>query len=154
MRLHHRRPHKLGTDQAAQWPRLADEKRPRHRILLEVVDPAEATSYWRFLGDLGYEISWCPGPSASSSCVLVTDGHCPLIERADIVVTTLDPEDTYNRPVLGRLHNRSPVKSTIAVPPVTSAKRASALFERFKVLDPLQVRRELPPALAVAEVQP
>jgi hypothetical protein len=117
---------------------------------LEVADPAEAVSYWRFLGDLGYEIMWCPGPSASSSCALVAEGYCPLVERADIVLTALKPDDDYARPVPEQFDDQNPVQPTIVVAPVTSAKRRGALFERSTVLDPYQLRRELPSALALA----
>jgi hypothetical protein len=121
---------------------------------LEVKDPAEAMSYWRFLDRHGYEMSWCPGPTQSSSCALVVDGHCPLLQRADAVLTALNPDDPYARPVLERLHDQRPVEPTIAVARPTRTKRRSALFEHFTMLDPFRVRRELLPALVAADVQP
>ncbi len=92
-------------------------------------------------------MSWCPGPTASSSCVLVDDGRCALIDQADVVVTALKPDDAYARPVLEHLRDQDCMKPIIAV---GSTKRWNALFARFKVLDPFRVRRELPPAIQAA----
>lgn len=147
MRLWHRRTRRLGTDMAADWDGAIDGKEPRQRVLLEVRDPAEAMSYWRLLGDNGYEVSWCPGPSAASSCVLVEEGHCPLVERADTIITALDPDDPYVRPVLEELPRCETAKRAIAVPPAAGAKRWASLFASYKVLEPVMVRKELLPTL-------
>lgn len=127
---------------------MTPDGEPRTRVLLEVKDPAEADSYWRFLGRHGYDVSWCPGPTASSTCVLVEDGHCPLVEQADVVLTALKPDDVHARPVLEHLHDQDGMKPVIAVGNKT---RWNGLLARFKVLEPVRVRRELLPALEEAE---
>jgi hypothetical protein len=147
MGLLHRRERKLGIDEAAAWPRLSEEDGERHRVLLEVKDPAEAWSYWQLLGRHGYDVSWCSGPTASSTCALVEDGHCPLLEEADFVVTALKPEDAYARPVLERLHDQDCTKPIIAV---GTPSRWKGLFKYFRVIDAFRVRRELVPALEIA----
>jgi hypothetical protein len=147
MRLAHRRQSKLGTDEAAGWPQLPEGDEPRLRVLLEANDPAEADSYWKLLSRHGYDMSWCPGPTASSSCALVEDGYCPLIEEADFVVTALKPDDAYARPVLEHLHDQDCMKPVIAV---GTPSRWKGVFRYFKVLDPLRVRRELVPSLEIA----
>jgi hypothetical protein len=144
MRILRQRQNRLGVDEAANWPRPSRDHKPRPQILLEVKDPAEADSYWRFLGRHGYDVSWCPGPTASSSCVLVEDGHCPLIEQADVVVTALKPDDSYARPVLECLHDQDCMKPIIAV---GNTNRWNGLFEWFKVMNPVNVRRQLLPAI-------
>lgn len=135
-------------DEAAHWPRLANDDAPRPRVLLEVSDPAEADSYWRLLGRHGYDVSWCSGPTASSSCVLLEDGQCRLLEEADFVVTALKPDDSYARPVLEHLRDQDCMKPIIAVGLRT---RWSGFRERFKILDPVRIRRELVPALEAAD---
>ncbi len=147
MRLRQRRQNRLGTDEAAAWPRQTSGDEPRPRVLVEVNDPAEADSYWHFLGRHGYDVSWCSGPTASSSCLLVEDGHCPLVEQADVVVTALKPNDAYARPVLERLDDQDCGTPVIAV---GNTRRWNGLFGRFKFLDSFRVRRELLPALEVA----
>jgi hypothetical protein len=148
MRLRNRRHSRLGTDEAANWPRLTPADEPRTRVLLEVKDPAEADSYWRFLGRHGYDVSWCPGPTATSTCVLVEEGHCPLVEQADVVLTALKPDDVHARPVLEQLHDQDCMKPVIAV---GNRTRWNGLLARFKVLDPVRVRRQLLPALESAD---
>ena len=148
MRLRQRRLRKLGIDEAANWPRLTPGDASRPRVLVEVKDPAEADSYWRFLGRHGYDVSWCPGPSATSSCVLVEEGHCPLVEQADIVLTALNPDDVHAKPVLEHLHEPDCMKPIIAVGRRT---RWNEFLDRFKVLEPVRVRRDLLPALDVAD---
>ncbi len=150
MRLPRRRQRKLGIDEAATWPRRIEDGNPRPRVLLEARDPAEALSYWRLLDQHGYDMSWCQGPDESSSCVLVTDGQCPLVDEADFVLTTLQPADVYAEPVLERLNSQEHMKPTIAV---SNVSRWSALFRRLKVLNPFEVRRELPLALAAAKAR-
>lgn len=147
MRLRHRRRRPLGIDEAAGWPRLTDDDKPRPHVLLEVSDPAEAHSYWRLLGRHGYDVSWCSGPTESSSCVLLESGNCPLLEQADFVVTALKPDDVYARPVLEHLRDQDCMKPIIAVGIRT---RWNGLRERFEVLDPTRVWRELLPALEAA----
>ena len=148
MRLLHRRVRKLGSDEAAGWPRLTEPSEERLRVLLEVKDPAEAWSYWRLLGRHGYDVSWCSGPTASTSCALVEEGHCPLLEEADFVVTALKPDDPYARPVLEHLHDQDCMKPIIAV---GNPSRWKGMLKNFKVLDPLKAWRELVPALQIAD---
>jgi hypothetical protein len=148
MGLLHRRQSKLGVDQAAGWPRVTPDGEPKLRVLVEASDPAEADAYWHFLGRHGYAVSWCPGPTASHSCTLVTDGRCTLVEEADVVVTALAPNDPYARPVLEHLHDQDCMKPMIAV---GNKGRWNGLLDRFKLLDPFWVRRDLLPALQAAE---
>lgn len=148
MRLRHRRESKLGVDEAANWPRLTEGSEEKLRVLLEVKDPAEAWSYWRLLGSHGYDVSWCSGPTATHACVLVEDGHCPLLDEADFVVTALKPGDEYDRPVLEHLHDQDCMKPIIAV---GTPRQWKGILKNFKVLDSFRAWRELVPALEIAD---
>jgi hypothetical protein len=77
----------------------------------------------------------------------VEEGHCPLIEEADFVVTALKPDDPYARPVLEHLHDQDCMKPVIAV---GTPSRWKGVFKYFKVLDSMRVRRELVPSLEIA----
>lgn len=50
---------------------------------------------WSLLDRHGYETMWCPGPTRrhDRECSLVRTGHCPLVERADVIVSALDQND-------------------------------------------------------------
>lgn len=74
------------------------------RVLLECEDPAVQDGLERVLRESGYAVSLCAGPAArSAGCPLVEQGHCGLVDHADIVVHALDPGDSSNRQVLSAL---------------------------------------------------
>ena len=87
--------HLLGRDQARNWRRANEETPPRPRVLFESPDGAEAHAVWSLLDRHGYDTMWCAGPSGrpSRECSLVRVGNCPLVDRADIIVNTLDQGD-------------------------------------------------------------
>jgi EmrB/QacA subfamily drug resistance transporter len=102
----------LGLDRAKDWAPVDDtwpgSGRARGRVLLETADAAEAWAVRRILGRAGYEVAWCPGPEGESerSCPLVTSGTCPLVDRADAVVSTLSVDHGRSREVLEALATR------------------------------------------------
>ncbi len=88
----------LGRDRAAVWttPRRSPDaglKAPRARVLLEIPNGADAWTLWRLLAEAGYAAAWCPGPDRSRDrcCPLVTEGCCPLMDDADVVISALGP---------------------------------------------------------------
>jgi len=107
----------LGTDFACRWKHLgrrADGEHPRPRVLVEESDVAQAYAYWRLLDNNGYEALWCRGPRGLSPrpCPLVACGQCALVERADVVVSSLGLHHQSSRKVvaaLRRLHPKTPV---------------------------------------------
>ncbi len=107
----------LGTDFACRWKHLglrAEGEHPRTRVLVEEPDVAEAYAYWRLLDNNGYEVSWCPGPRGlgARTCPLVACGQCELVERADVVVSSLGFRRESSRKVvaaLSGLHPDTPV---------------------------------------------
>lgn len=91
-----------------EWPAQAGGP----RVLIENADRADLWAQARILREAGYEVAMCSGPTAGSGrapwfrrlplvragsapelgertvCPLVAEGHCPLVEGADVVVST------------------------------------------------------------------
>lgn len=107
----------LGTDYACRWKHLGrrtEGEYPRPRVLIEEPDVARAYAYWRLLDNNGYEASCCRGPRGLDPrpCPLVACGRCELVERADVVVSSLGLHRESSRKVvaaLRRLHPDTPV---------------------------------------------
>jgi hypothetical protein len=59
----------------------------RGTVLLVESDADERERLGRTIEDAGYRVMSCPGPSAPAyTCIGGSDGYCPLIEQADVVV--------------------------------------------------------------------
>ena len=127
-----RRPQKLGTDQARGWGLLANlpgwSARTAPRVLVEVDDGAEAFARVRVLEAAGYQVSWCPGPDGHPArrCPLVTEGACPLVDAADVVVTALRLHDRSAREVLAALARARPELPVVVEAPASSAEQWAA----------------------------
>jgi len=72
------------------WPRKAG----RPRVLVEDPDGAVLWASARILEEAGYEVACCQGPTgvgrglARNCCPLLVGGACPLVEGADVVVSS------------------------------------------------------------------
>ncbi len=117
-----RRP--LGEDHARTWPQEPGEVGQGPRVLFESSDGAEAHAVWKVLGRYGYRVAWCPGPKGgfSSECALAATGHCPLVDDADAVVSSLDLADPLDQKVVRALND----VEAAAKPVVVVATRRSA----------------------------
>jgi CheY-like chemotaxis protein len=59
----------------------------RGTVLLVESDPNESERLGEALEDAGYQVMACPGPKAPDyTCIGGSEGYCPLVERADVVV--------------------------------------------------------------------
>lgn len=136
----------LGTDEARLWridPTLdaSSPRQRRHRVLLEEPDPAVAWAAWRSLGRWGYDVSWCPGPvpgqgdAPERPCALVTAGRCPLLEHADVVVSSLQWDKEACRQVLEALGCQPPGTPVIVEVLSPSSSRVAPLLEGKRVLN-------------------
>ena len=87
-----------------EWP--AQTGKPR--VLIENPDRADLWAHADVLREAGYDVAMCGGPTAAAEpvtwfrrlfgadpehqertvCPLVAHGHCPLVEGADVVVST------------------------------------------------------------------
>jgi hypothetical protein len=83
----------------------------RPRVLIENPDGADLWAHADVLREAGYEVAMCGGPSPKTEdhkhtlCPLVAEGHCPLVEGADVVVSTTRLTD--GREILRALSARS-----------------------------------------------
>lgn len=90
-----------------EWP----EESSKPRVLIENPDGAELWAHADVLREAGYDVAMCGGPSpktedhAHTTCPLVTEGRCPLVEGADVVVSTTRLTD--GREILRALSGRS-----------------------------------------------
>jgi hypothetical protein len=110
-----------------EWP----EQGGKPRVLIENPDRADLWAHADVLRKAGYDVAMCGGPTAGAErapwfrrllrpdpqpqehpertvCPLVTEGHCPLVDGADVVVSTTRLAD--GREILAALSARtSPV---------------------------------------------
>jgi hypothetical protein len=142
MRLHRKL---LGQDFARRWAPGAgtvDEAgtaggEPRGtRVLIEEPDGAEGFAYWHLLTDNGYSVQWCPGPQnrLGRRCPLVSCGQCELVERADVVVSSLGIDNEPSRKVLEALREVHPETPVIVEASRREFARWAPLFEKNSVL--------------------
>jgi hypothetical protein len=111
---------RLGKDMARGW---GDETHDGPRVLFESPDGAEAHAAWALLRRHGYGTMWCSGPQGDAECSLVADGHCPLVDEADAVVSALDLDDPSCQAVAEQLENRAGETPVVVVAPRATAPR-------------------------------
>jgi hypothetical protein len=104
-----RRP--LGEDYARDWPTASEHSAQQGEgpiVLFECPDGAEAHGVWKLLERYGYRMTWCPGPKGgfSEQCTLSATGHCPLVEQAAAVVSSLDLVDPLDQKVVRALDDK------------------------------------------------
>jgi DNA-binding NtrC family response regulator len=68
-----------------QW--AGSEQAPR--VLIECEDTSMIWALERLLGEAGYEVAACVGPSDEATCALAITGHCELQAGADVIVNHL-----------------------------------------------------------------
>jgi hypothetical protein len=107
-----------------EWP----EQSGKPRVLIENPDRADLWAHADLLRKAGYDVATCGGPTAETEhvpwfrrlyradpqpterqertlCPLVAEGRCPLVEGADVVVSTTQLTDS--REILATLSARS-----------------------------------------------
>jgi len=104
----------LGSDFARRWNQRGADGAHRPRVLVEDAEVARVFTAACRLEDNGYAVSWCPGPTGPPGrrCPLVECGHCALVDRADVVVSSLDLRHDSARRVVAafrHLHHDTPL---------------------------------------------
>jgi hypothetical protein len=107
-----------------EWP----EQTGKPRVLIENPDRGDLWAHADLLRQAGYDVAMCGGPTAETEhvrwfrrlyradpqpmehqehmlCPLVAEGHCPLVEGADVVVSTTALIDSHE--ILATLSARS-----------------------------------------------
>lgn len=96
-----------------QW--TGAEQAPR--VLIECEDTSLIWAVERLLGDAGYELAACVGPSAEATCALAATGECDLQAGADVIVNLLGCEAGTAGDILHATHAAYP-----GTPVVVSAR--------------------------------
>ncbi len=92
-----------------EWP----EPSGKPRVLIENPDGADLWAHADVLREAGYDVAMCGGPTAAvpgehqerTVCPLIAEGQCPLVEGADVVVSTTYLTD--GREIVAKLSARS-----------------------------------------------
>ena len=72
-----------------RWTELPSLSGRPPRVLIECEDTGLTWAIERLLGDAGYEVAACVGPSAEATCALATTGECELQAGADVIINHL-----------------------------------------------------------------
>ena len=132
----------LGSDLACRWKHLGlrvEGEHSRPRVLVEEFEVAKAYATWRLLDNNGCEASWCRGPRALSPCPcpLVVSGRCELVERADVVVSSLGLHRESSRMVVAALLRLHPEIPVVVQAPQQALAHWEPVFEEH--LGPTQI---------------
>jgi hypothetical protein len=78
-----------------EWPARSGKA----RVLIENPDRADLWAHADLLRKAGYDVAMCGGPTDGDEqertvCPLVAQGHCPLVDGADVVVSTTSLTDS------------------------------------------------------------
>ena len=88
--------------------------RRRRRVLIEDPDPAWRRMMERALPD--HDVVFCGGPGQlAGGCRLIEQRNCPLVESADVVLNSLNLDESENRAVLATLRTSYPRTPVVAL---------------------------------------
>jgi hypothetical protein len=81
----------------------------RTRVLVESSDAVEQWAFETALGDAGYDVAVCDGPSYHGApCPLIRTGDCPLVAGADVIVNRFRLCEPANQDVLRAVRSHWP----------------------------------------------
>jgi hypothetical protein len=114
------------------WP--ADQSRPR--VLVECSDGAILAACERLLEANGYAVATCETPESHRRgyCSLVTEGHCPLAETADVVVHTFSPDRPSSAGVIEALCARLPETPVVVHVAAPALEHHAGLLSGCRIL--------------------
>jgi hypothetical protein len=122
------------------------------RVLVEAEDGAEAFARLRMLQIAGYDGAWCPGPErrGTRGCPLVNAGHCPMVDDADVVVTSLRLDHDAARLVLEAMDRHHPQLPVVIETTSSSAEEFAPLVGCHRVVAAPTTPADLVSAVAEA----
>lgn len=107
------------------------------RVLVECRDLAQLVAMERVLGNAGYEVAGCTGPSADAGCPLLAGGSCALQAGADVIVNCVGVDDREARSLVRRTRAvRAGTPLVIEVSPPDAAVNATVLAGAALLLEP------------------
>lgn len=86
----------------------------RTRVLVESSDAVEQWALETALGDAGYDVAVCDGPSYHGApCPLIRTGDCPVAAGADVIVNRFRLCEPANQDVLRAVRSHWPATPVI-----------------------------------------
>ena len=113
-----------------------DRRTGTRRVVIESRDAASAAATAALLGVRGFDTVVCAGPGGANGCPLVAEGHCTLIEDADLAYFDLDLDDPGERAVLEHMRVRYPSMPVVVEVPTSVARRYDTLLAGCRVVTP------------------
>jgi hypothetical protein len=139
-----------------EWP----EHDGKPRVLIENPDRADLWAHADLLREAGYDVAICGGPVAEVApapwyrrlfpatsaaepterrqrvlCPLVTGGHCPLVEGADVVVSTTQLTD--GREILAALSARTDLTLVVEGTSAELERERAAIGDSIEITLPV-----------------
>jgi hypothetical protein len=144
------------AEHAASWP---ESRGDRHRVLIENPDAADLWAHADALREAGYEVATCLGPTpahergpwyrrrpsrAGDPCPLLGHGSCPLVDGADVVVSTTQLTDS--RKIVAAL------RAQRSLPVIVEGTTADLERDSDAIGDAREIEQPVTPALLLAAV--
>lgn len=95
-------------------PESWEARSGRVRVLVENPDGVERWALSQALEDAGYDVETCAGPAEGEECPLVARGGCPLLDEADVLVSTCRLNGS--REILAALSSRPGLRVVFEAP--------------------------------------
>ena len=107
----------------------------RPRVLIETHDPAVGHAFQSFLMEQGFEVAYCTGPDERvGRCPLVHDGVCARAGEADVVFTSVQPNDEEQLEVVAGLRRHFPDTPLVVELPLPKGELVAPLPEGCEVV--------------------
>jgi DNA-binding NtrC family response regulator len=115
-------------DDERGWPERMDW---RARVLVENADAGVGFAMQRLLKDAAFAVECCGGPDhlRKHRCPLVEGGRCALVEGADVIVHSLNPDRADQAAVLRAIRELHPQTPVVVEVPRPAMEAHAALLE-------------------------
>lgn len=115
------------------------------RVLIENADADTRRALSELCLDRGLDVTACGGPRRlpEGRCPLVTDGACPFVDAADVVLFDLDLDRADEVAVFDALRVRHPTLPIVVEVPTAAARRHARRLAGSTVVPPFDAERLL-----------
>lgn len=123
------------ADRRHNHPTIPNGQR-RPAVLVECDDGAAAFARMQLLQAAGYRVSWCPGPDGHPvrRCPLIDGSECPLLAKADVMVSSLGLDHESARLVLRAADSSHPELAVVIETTDASAETWSSVVDSHRLV--------------------